>query len=63
MKEEEVQNKNSLFQPLYGKIKSKRGGLVDCKIIEEKEDHNLKIKFISISFKNEIYHSFIRDLE
>ena len=63
MKEEEVQNKNSQFQLFYEKIKSNKGGLVDCKIIEEKEDQDLKIKFMSISFKNEICHSFIRDLD
>ena len=63
MKEGEIQNKNSQFQQFYEKIKSKKDGLVDCKIIEEKEDQNLKIKFMSISFKNEICHSFTGDLD
>ena len=44
-------------------IKYKKDGFFNCKIIDEKVDRNLKIKFMSIILENEIYKCFKRDLD
>ena len=58
-KNEEIKSKKSLFD----QIKSNKDVSFNCKIIEEKEDQNLKIIFMSVVLQNEIYHCFKRDLD
>ena len=61
---DQIKTKNSLFQQFYEAIKSKENKIFKCKIIEEKEDKNLNIKFMSIiDSQNEISSSFIRDCD
>lgn len=58
-----IKIKNSLFQELYEAIKSRENKTFKFKIIEEKVNANLNIKFMSIKSQNEISNRFIRDLD
>ena len=60
---DKIKIKNSLFQELYEAIKSRENKTFTFKIIEEKENANLNIKFMSINSQNEISNRFIRDLD
>ena len=60
---DKIKIKNSLFQELYEAIKSRENKTFKFKIIEEKVNANLNIKFMSIKSQNEISNRFIRDLD
>ena len=60
---DKIKIKNSLFQELYEAIKYSENKTFKFKIIEEKVNTNLNIKFMTINAENEISNRFIREFD